>query len=210
MRRNAFTLIELLVVVAIIALLIAILMPSLQEARKVSVRVACLSNMRQVSAAINMYVIDNKGYLPGPCSFGQFPGYTTGRYAISRYTAIYLGHPGPTNKMQINESFVCPGFARVAPQGIARESWIIFGADSVDKQHKRHLGTPWSPSYGPTKIVAIQHAAQTNLMREIDELTNPGGWGGSVGLEPSHGFNGDWPVRNYLYFDGHAESVVVD
>jgi prepilin-type N-terminal cleavage/methylation domain-containing protein/prepilin-type processing-associated H-X9-DG protein len=51
----AFTLVELLVVVAIIALLIAILLPSLARARQTAVSTMCLSNLRQFAAASHMY-----------------------------------------------------------------------------------------------------------------------------------------------------------
>ncbi|QNN23916.1 prepilin-type N-terminal cleavage/methylation domain-containing protein [Planctomycetales bacterium ZRK34] len=61
MRRNAFTLIELLVVVAIIALLIAILLPTLSQAREVSRRAVCGSNQRQVFTLAVMYATTNHG-----------------------------------------------------------------------------------------------------------------------------------------------------
>ena len=66
-RRSgpAFTLIELLVVVAIIALLISILLPSLQRAREEAKAVVCMSNDRQTLLAIAMYQQENDGYVPG-------------------------------------------------------------------------------------------------------------------------------------------------
>ncbi|MEM8874752.1 MAG: prepilin-type N-terminal cleavage/methylation domain-containing protein [Planctomycetota bacterium] len=64
--RQAFTLVELLVVIGIIALLIAILLPSLQAARNASKSVKCLSNMRQLAIAHTMYVSENGGYFVQP------------------------------------------------------------------------------------------------------------------------------------------------
>ncbi len=60
-KRRAFTLIELLVVIAIIALLMSILMPSLQRVRKQARAVACLSNLKQWGYIWHMYTEDSGG-----------------------------------------------------------------------------------------------------------------------------------------------------
>ncbi|QNN22725.1 prepilin-type N-terminal cleavage/methylation domain-containing protein [Planctomycetales bacterium ZRK34] len=65
MRRQGFTLIELLVVVSIIALLIAILLPSLSRAREVAKRSVCAAHLHEIGTAATMYTVSNKGnYIP--------------------------------------------------------------------------------------------------------------------------------------------------
>ena len=67
LRRRAFTLVELLVVVAILAVLMALLLPTLASAREKGLRTACLSNLRQIGIAIRAYASDNEGNIPyGP------------------------------------------------------------------------------------------------------------------------------------------------
>ena len=98
-----FTLIELLVVVAIIALLVAILLPS--RARDAGRLAVCLSNLRQLGLGFAVYAEDHRNRLPTLAAPWTWQGTWT------RKIAPYMGHPYQTQAKQgFGESFMrCPG-----------------------------------------------------------------------------------------------------
>jgi prepilin-type N-terminal cleavage/methylation domain-containing protein/prepilin-type processing-associated H-X9-DG protein len=80
-RRRAFTLVELLVVIGIIAVLVGILLPALNRARESARSVQCMSNLRAIGQAANLYAVANNGSLPyGAYGFTASGGGTTYSY----------------------------------------------------------------------------------------------------------------------------------
>src|SRR5438067_1093227 len=95
-HRRGFTLVELLVVIGIIAVLIGILLPSLNRAREAAKRLTCGSNMRQVATAFMMYVNDNKGHFPAGAGYNNVTNedwlyWQTNRKLSDSKLAMYLG-----------------------------------------------------------------------------------------------------------------------
>lgn len=93
-RDAAFTLVELLVVISIIAVLIAILLPSLQKARDQARRTVCLSTQRQLLPAAVAYSMDFKDRLPhsGMQTGGSNIAYSANLNYSSRFWAVtYAG-----------------------------------------------------------------------------------------------------------------------
>jgi prepilin-type N-terminal cleavage/methylation domain-containing protein/prepilin-type processing-associated H-X9-DG protein len=83
-RRKGFTLIELLVVIAIIAILAAMLFPVFARARESARRIQCLSNVKNIATAVQMYLTDYDRFPPGEhdaaakAYFDAGPGYQGG------------------------------------------------------------------------------------------------------------------------------------
>lgn len=115
---SAFTLVELLVVVAIIALLLAILLPGLRKAQEAARTIKCLSNERQILVLMNTYAPENDDFLPN--GVGEAGGCLwTWMGHLAKY--VYYTDDWNDGKLTYNpgglQIFLCPSVELVQAPG---------------------------------------------------------------------------------------------
>ncbi len=154
-QGKAFTLIELLVVVAIIALLVSILVPSLGTARQAAQRVVCMSNLKQFTYAFQYYCGDNNGQMPEFSHvFGGAPGdwyYEFTRYLGESSAAQDVWDCPADEHKDTNNHGYGPAFANLL-------------------SYRLGLGYPWPVERPPHNVY---HIANTSEIMGLTEMWAP-------------------------------------
>jgi len=168
---KGFTLIELLVVIAIIAILAALLLPALSQAKLKAKAIACTNNNKEIGLAMMMYVGDNSDYLP-PLNENNFATHTTNWWFRYLDNGNYI-----TSSLTSNNVWRCPS---VADADILASTCSYYDApcegygpveDTVNTDNTPihyYLSVGGTPQ-GCTKMSLINRVAQVWLVGDVGD-----------------------------------------
>jgi prepilin-type N-terminal cleavage/methylation domain-containing protein len=145
-RRQAFTLIELLVVVAILAVLAAMLLPALRNAKEAANRTVCINNLRQIGIGIMAFATENDGDLS---AFRQYYLYDPEQvYGPSGYlTPYFRASPLINGGYLKNTTLYCPS----AYSGPPDYTKVTPGSDFGMHNNSYYAHVAWNqPIFGLT------------------------------------------------------------
>jgi prepilin-type N-terminal cleavage/methylation domain-containing protein/prepilin-type processing-associated H-X9-DG protein len=172
MKRQAFTLIELLIVIAVIAILMAILMPALNLARDQGRKIKCAGNLRTLGIANNLYAANNDDWAI-PCRFTGSQG--TILWTANTQFRKYIGYEGEDpglSVVQTPEKYKCPSdrqkawaHAYAVETGSTTGTLVSYGYNIED----------WYPSVGQaswdaTLQMAVIGYKQSSIKQPAEKL----------------------------------------
>ena len=211
---HGFTLIELLVVVAIIALLVAILVPSLNKARAQAQSVVCKTNLKQIHLAVMYYAEYNSRLYPWSVSGPPNPPGKNWSEAGQTITE-YIGRSGMSRKQWGvgHQVMQCPTSTASTLQNDGTEvnhcdyvanCWVMafrymVGADPPNRTWRR-IGDISRPANIILMADGVEDDGVSDFFTRRPSIWPQHTWESKIGDRHSEG-------TNLLYVDGHAEWI---
>ncbi len=165
-KKMAFTLIELLVVVAIIAVLVAMLLPALAKSRELARSTVCGNQLRQMGSAVYIYAQENADSFPPFRLTYNFNTWNDWRKQIASAETVASGLTLPQH---YPDYFHCPSHPGInTPLNVAY--WMSYGCNC-------HIGLSDPSGYYVAKMTQVDDPTKTVMLFDFNPY-NVGGWHG--------------------------------
>jgi prepilin-type N-terminal cleavage/methylation domain-containing protein/prepilin-type processing-associated H-X9-DG protein len=161
---RAFTLIELLVVITIIAILAALILPSLRGAQETTRTTKCASNLKQIGAAMFLFAQDHSNCYPESGSIIQWTGtdQTTNKGPWTKQIGPYIGNPVDPQLDQGKSVFTCPSSSQV----LASDKYYSY-FNGAHAAMVAEANTPQTGDFAPVRAASITIPAEQILGGDI-------------------------------------------
>lgn len=207
----AFTLPELLTVLAVLAILVALLLPALSQSKAMSLNSGCVSNLKRIGMATQQFANDHDDRLPGPAWIGQpFEMEDIDAESLPHYLQRYLKESPVNGRLM---TFLCPAYERYAPRSPTHRERVSFIVNSdVDPQLKtvRPFGYPQRWGIAPKPPLKLSDLGSNGPPDKILAITDADKRNSPVNDNPWFAQLPDRIVhshhRNELYFDWHVKA----
>jgi prepilin-type processing-associated H-X9-DG protein/prepilin-type N-terminal cleavage/methylation domain-containing protein len=209
---RAFTLVELLVVIAVIAILIALLLPALRGVREQARQLSCASNLRQTGVLLMAYANQSNQYMPLAFTDYMNPAdpRTNWPKALEDLKVVQSSHNvASTPAMSKFSMLYCPAYrvdvrrSYAMPRTKDDNSSRSIGGAVRGRWPGRPIGS-WEKYYVWTRLTEFVRPAQRIALIESkdNDLAVGENWGDYVNTWDTARHRGG---ANYLFVDGHVE-----
>ena len=203
-EKNAFTLIELLVVISIIALLLGVLLPSLNKARQQAGKLVCSSNMRQMGITLYTYCMENKDRLPDSSCHTAHPDQYWLKI-LSHYTREKLLFRCPSDKAK---HFI--DWDKPLNEQPTDSRWSSFALNALLDSQCPQYGGRYNVVKAIRKPQNCIYAAESPPSWTNYDHVHPEGWESIEQAKGQVDWNRHTKTSNYLFADGHAENLNIE
>jgi len=220
-RSRGFTLIELLAVLAVIALVVGLILPTISSMRASANDTGCKSNLRQLAQGFTLFAIDHDNRLPPNLHENQSPYFNQDRRYLAHSSKLgpYIGAPVPgkglwTTNLQdmcYAEHMLCP--SRAGMPGDNRDMFRLNKREVEMTNASKGKGSPWGTGSASKdflnasnpqlvksqKLSWIVDPADTWLIADLDQEFPVGDTSQKTVESPVHKDH-----RNVIFFDMHT------
>lgn len=208
-RPGGFTLVELLVSITIIVVLASLVFTLSSRAINSAQKSVCMSNLRGVGSALQGYILEHSGRLPGPLNTGQSALNNGSSRSLVTYIAPYMeAERDKSAGPYLVANYGCPSLMKHIKVNTVANPPIVYRLEekgTLLDNLGRNITYPWGYSAGviPKRLDEINPISANKVWAMIEQDQSMGGsWSNNGAVESAHGNQ-----RIALYWDFSVRGV---
>ena len=187
----------MLVTITIIVTLALLVFTLSSRAINNAQKAVCVQNLRGIGNALQMYITEKNGRLPGPLNTGQSALYNKDARSLVTYIGPYLEEPRDSDEPYLIANYGCPALMKRVKENTVAKPPVVYRLE--DRQNKlldnsippNDISYPWGYAAGstPKRLDQINpvSAGKVRMITEQNTTLGVGGWSNGGPTAPAHG-----------------------